>query len=142
MTTKYEPSMRPSGYGARKGPAAPQGARNPLAESRPGDRCPRPGCGGLVMVRTVVTVVGSCDEVFCSLCARSALSRYLEPYVPLKRARDSQVDALLTPPTTRDSGLESDDSMGIAMPPAVRAVVLHDTPLSSECPPGGQPDEY
>lgn len=62
---------------------------NPLVGVQAGDRCPRPGCGGLVMFRGVVTLDGACDELVCSSCARSIATTFREPYRALAPARKS-----------------------------------------------------
>ncbi len=100
---------------AQRVPAeAPQ---NPLSEAQPGSRCPRPWCGGLIALRAVVTVDGTCEEVYCLSCSRSAARRVLEPYLPIPSVRDPQLASLLAPDRPpRGAALDSDDSVGIVVP--------------------------
>jgi hypothetical protein len=107
--------------GLRDG-ARSDGPQAPLRGGDLGSRCPRPHCGGLLLLRAVVTVDGSCEEQVCVACSRAQLVAIREPYRPMTVSRDPEVAAWLSPPTTPGSGPESDDSAGIVWPPAVRLV--------------------
>lgn len=95
---------------------------SPLSEAREGSRCPRPHCGGLIALRSVVTLDGCCEEVYCLACARSALRRVLEPYVPIPSVRDPVLASLLIPDRPTPAAPDSEDSGGIVWPSAA-----HDT---------------
>lgn len=92
---------------------------DPLKGAGPGDRCPRPYCGGLLVLQMVVTVDGSCDAVVCMSCARSRVLAFREPYRPLRLSRDPVVETLLAPPKTPGSLSETDDTSGIVWPRSV-----------------------
>jgi hypothetical protein len=92
----YEPSCRPKDH-VRRDLTTQEPPQNPLQGVSEGSRCPRPHCGGLIALRAVVTLDGTCEELYCSSCARSVLQRVLEPYVPIPSVRDPRVDALLVP---------------------------------------------
>ena len=85
---KYEPSITRHHVVRSQEPhgEAPAG---PLVGCRPGDRCPRPHCGGLVVLRDVVTLDGACEELVCSSCGRSLPTRFREPYRALAPASRS-----------------------------------------------------
>lgn len=95
MPTGYEPSVyKRTTYSPRERDESgathtglPEGLKG-------GDRCPRPGCGGLLVDRCVVSQDGTCEEVFCSACSRAALTRLHEPYLPMGREREAEVDRL------------------------------------------------
>ena len=89
---------------------------DPLSTLRAGDRCPRVGCGGLLMERDVVTSEASCAEVYCSSCARAALLTVHEPYAPMARSRDPLMASLQEVASPASAGRGSDDSMDIALP--------------------------
>ncbi len=100
-----------------------------LAGSLPGQQCPRPHCGGLLVERSVVTHDGVCMELVCASCARSAVVKILEPYPPLRVSADPNADRFFSSREDR-AAQDSDDSMGIALPHSVLASV--DTPIASE----------
>lgn len=96
-------------------PIAQQAMEGPI-------RCQRPQCGGLMLLRVVVTVDGTCEEVVCSACSRSQLVRIVEPYQPLPEG-----DPLTQEIVARLSvGQGSDDTEDIELPPAVLDVVRSD----------------
>lgn len=95
------------------GPGAPE---SPLAGSRPGDRCPRAHCGGLLILRAVETLAGACDEVVCSSCARSALLAIREPYAPMPSAQDPTLESLMAPDRPGRAARDSEDSEDSAAP--------------------------
>lgn len=88
MSKIYESSLTQYGHYASR---AVEGVipPNPLAGAVEGSRCPRAGCGGLVMARGVVTLDGACDELVCSSCARSIATVFREPYRALPPAKRS-----------------------------------------------------
>lgn len=116
---------------ATPGPQAGSGL--PIDASE-GARCPRLSCGGLVVLRGVVTVDGSCDELVCSLCARSRVLRVREPYRPMAQSRDPDVEGLLALPSQRAGhvGRGSDHTLDIGLPPDVLASAGLDTGCSDE----------
>jgi hypothetical protein len=124
MSTHYEPSLARTRVRAEKGSQTPP--PNPLAGLRGGARCPRPHCGGLLLVRAVVTHDGSCEEVYCASCSRASLLAVLEPYTPIPEGPDSAWASLLVPEPDPAPSPDTDDSVGRALPASVRAsVALH-----------------
>ena len=111
----YEPSRRPKGQVLRDR-TTQEPAQNPLQGLREGERCVRPHCGGLLILRAVVTVDGSCDEVVCSSCSRSVVLALHEPYRPMPRARHPLFDAPGEADRPGAARRDSDDSMGIVLP--------------------------
>ena len=95
---------------------SPEAPRSPLVDCQPGDRCPRSHCGGLLILRAVETLAGSCDEVVCSSCARSALLAIREPYAPMPSVRDPKLASLLVPDRQRLAAQDSEDSEDSAVP--------------------------
>ena len=121
----------------------PEAVPSPLAGLNPGDRCPRVHCGGLLILRAVVTIDGSCDEVVCSSCARSALLAIREPYVPTPSVRDPRLARLLVPDPHRVRvDPDSDDSEGSAVPLAVLDGAGLRTGWSCEFLPDSPPDSH
>ena len=98
MGKTYERSLFSFGhYAPRSGPVPVDPPAGLPADTRTGDRCPRRGCGGLVLDRVVVTQDGVCEEVYCVACSRTRGVRLVEPYRPLPQAQDPQVEALCQP---------------------------------------------
>jgi hypothetical protein len=81
MSVPYERSVFSwSHYGTRQDPSTEGCEMRELpAEATEGGVCPR-GCGGLIVLRVVVTEDGSCEELFCTGCSRSRLNKFFEPY--------------------------------------------------------------
>ena len=127
----YEPSRRPKGQVLRDR-TTQEPAQNPLSEARAGSRCPRPHCGGLLILRAVVTVDGSCDEVVCSSCSRSVVLALHEPYRPMPRARHPLFDAPGEADRPGAARRDTDDSMGIVPPGDARDGPLLYTVWSDE----------
>lgn len=149
MSQVYEPSRRPRTIIRRTHQEILRDlAQTPipvseLGDAKAGDRCPRPHCGGLVLIRQVITGCGACEELFCANCARTKLVRLEEPYRPMPAERDVRVERLLTPPAAPPRAAQGiDDSMDIGLPPAVLAVVADDTGLHSESGLFAPPDRH
>lgn len=143
MSERYERTFVPHQAtlkATREAQALQKAVPSPLEGLGEGSRCPRPYCGGLLILRAVVTMDGSCDELVCSSCSRSRVVAVREPYRPVKREADGRVELLLSPPRVRDFGSESDDSMGIVLPPDVLARADLEGGWHDECPPDLPPD--
>lgn len=84
---------------------------------RSGDRCPRPGCGGLLVDRCVVSVEGTCQEVCCSSCSRTLLVSTVEPYAPMGEERSRQAEACHRSGRPRGaSRRQEDEEEGVMLP--------------------------
>jgi hypothetical protein len=101
--------------------------QSPLQGVREGGCCPRPHCGGLIALRDVVTVEGSCSELYCVACSRSVVQRVLMPYAPIPSVQDPVLASLLAPDREAGAaGRDSGDSEGIGLPGGIAdAVGLH-----------------
>lgn len=127
----YEPSLRPKSL-VRSDMTAGSPPANVLAGLRPGDRCPRPHCGGLLLQRAVVTEDGSCEEVVCAACARSLLLVILEPYAPMPSDCNPALDRFLRPDPCPNAGQGTDGIEDSDVPPAIREAVGLDRGLLDE----------
>jgi hypothetical protein len=114
MTHRWKTPLGPSHQGPRT--ALPQAPPSPLVGLKEGTRCPRPHCGGLLMLRAVVTIEGSCDELVCASCARSRVLALREPYRPIPVSRDPRFDEPRERVRPGAAALDTEDSMGIVAP--------------------------
>ena len=88
-------------------------------------RCLRPHCGGLMLLRVVVTIDGTCEEYTCASCSRSHLVRIVEPYPPLP-IEGPLLKGVTTVSRRARAGPDSDGSEDSVLPPAIRDVLALD----------------
>ena len=111
-----------------------------LEGHQPGGRCPRAHCGGLLILRAVVTHSGGCDELVCSSCSRTRLLAIREPYVPTPSVRDPRLECLLAPDLPGRAGQGIGDNEDSAVPLDVLDDAGLRTGWSCECLPDSPPD--
>jgi len=124
-----------------RGPTLPRD-QPPSLSLTPGHPCPRPHCGGLVILRYVASPEGALQEHYCTSCARSSDLRPVHPpprpRLTVSRACEEALDRVCTPsrPSRPRGSDRFDDSMGIGglSPDALDAAELY-TMFGGECPP-------
>lgn len=87
--------------------------------------CPRPHCGGLLLLRLVVTVEGEVEEAVCHACGRRAgPARIRDPYGDYRVQFRTDVEAALEAMARSDgpSHLEHNHTLDIGWPPWLRDV--------------------
>ena len=105
-------------------------APGPFGSCQAGDRCPRLHCGGLLVRRTCVTHVGTCEEVVCTSCARAQVTKVIEPYAPMLHSPQAIEEACAPDPAGRDTARTSDSGEVWSLPASVgHAIGLNDEDL-------------
>ena len=103
----------------RRGPEPPL-VREPELILVPGQCCPRPHCGGLVIERGVLTPEGFLREAYCTACARSSSPRLEAPRPParlrLSEACEAKLARLCTERGRNRASEGFDDTTDISMP--------------------------
>lgn len=112
----------------------------------PGARCPRSGCGGMLLARAVLTEEGEVRELACHLCARTFQVVVCQPYGPHRVQFRREVEASIVEKAdgffvrvAHGSARGFDHNEDSALPPDVLAAVRLYTGLPDECPPEGPP---
>lgn len=130
----------------RRDPAPPAGAA-PAPSVEAGARCPRPHCGGLIVLRDVLTTEGGLKERYCTACSRAYGAEfdvvYDPPRLALTMAQEAALDAVCSSVARSGSsrssrGLPLDgDTSDILFPrsildPVDRCITFQDESLPSE----------
>lgn len=135
-STGHSPFVRHTPPPAQPAPSIPS--------LTPGQPCPRPHCGGLVILRFVASPEGAFQEHYCTSCARSSDLRPVHPpprpRLTVSRACEEALERVCTPspPSRRRGSDRFDDSTDIVglSPSQLDAVELY-TMFGGECPPDG-----